>query len=1288
MKTIPKQWWLAGVSLTLAVAVLADNPCIENPTTNYLSCVPGTLAAGYGLVPTNITVTVGQFIPQPTVFNLAITNGWQTAWVDYICTPSQTGPVTNPIAYTFGGPYFVPDFPNVLWTPGIHTYTGWVPAYGSACGPVTNTLGSVTVTVSSNNPDVLINVDFGGRPTSAKAGYAAVGNSGADGWNEYAQTNLAAGSLAGLRTAEGVVSPVGLLATNLPTLGTAGSSDAMYQDFLFTNGATATLTFTNLPDGAWQVYLYATNGNFSLSVGTVSYGNQTCSDPAPAGSPVWQPGVQYVAFNNVVISNSQPLTVTVSPGPSGEAMISGLQIASAAHIPWLDAAQPARLVARWKAENNAYDLISGSNGVVYPGTTFAAGQVGQGFSFDGVSGRILNTNTPSLTNVQNNFTLEFWARPQKGINLLSEGGGGGASGQSYAIFPDSGGGDGKAGVGVSVGTNGICVVEHADNYMPSMLTYACSLNDWVHVAVVYTNKRPVLYLNGTNFRTGITSGRAFVYPCKNFGNALGDSGWISYGPYQGLLDEVGIYNRVLSPAEIISLYQAGLNGNLSPSTDSDYDGVSDRQELADRTNPNDAQSGRAVRLGYWPFDNTNTWVGSAGQLPLVATNLVGVPSWSTNAVLMDSTNPVVLTYRDVETNGNANINLRQGTVRFWFKPGWSSTRAGGNGPGTDARLIELGSYNYAFTNGWWALYFSPDGDSLSFGTVTNGAGMANLTATTIWNSNVWHQIALTYTPTASILYVDGQVATTGPGVIYYPQATERANGFRLGSDASGSRQAKGTFDELQTFNFPLNPGQIGSDFNNDQVALISRTVSGMRLWLRADAGITSPGGGIGNWADQSGQGNHATQGTDYNQPRYVTNAVNGLPAVWFSGTNSSGWTNSYFNLPDNLLNGATGAEAFVVLKAASAHPTARQSLWEMGGNPLGSKSFPDTDGSLMDDFGSATVHQLGTPAQPLNEFNIYGVSSQTNDWSAWVNGILLHHANVNTVQFPTNAVWPTFGKYTLGGSSYYSGSAGMPNYFAGEIAEVLVFNHALVASDRSLLNDYLKRKYGFVPVVTMTAPANNAVFPTGSNIQLSADAFELGGGTIKQVEFFQGATSLGIVTTAPYSLTWNEVAAGSGTTNLYTLTARVTGNNGLVSTSAVVNILVAPPPTVALTNPTDGAYFGIEPVNINLAATASDITGIKQVQFFQGANSLGTVTTAPYQMAWNHVMAVSCPLTAVATGNDGLSTTSSVVNIIVDADVDLDGLGDWAESRYGTDPNAAEGFWIRIATPNQPTALP
>lgn len=179
-----------------------------------------------------------------------------------------------------------------------------------------------------------------------------------------------------------------------------------------------------------------------------------------------------------------------------------------------------------------------------------------------------------------------------------------------------------------------------------------------------------------------------------------------------------------------------------------------------------------VPLAHWTFDDVNTWVGDEGQLPILTNNLIGVPSWSSNAVLIDNADSAELSYLITETNGDVNLNCQSGSVLFYFKPDWSSEDQGGTGPGTSGRLVEIGDYNPAFTNGWWSLYFSADGTQLYFATSTNGVGMTNLDADVSLTSNEWYQIALTYSPDNTTLFLDGQSVAAGGGVVYYPNADE------------------------------------------------------------------------------------------------------------------------------------------------------------------------------------------------------------------------------------------------------------------------------------------------------------------------------------------------------------------------------------------------------------------------------------------------------------------------------------------------------------------------------------
>jgi chitinase len=182
--------------------------------------------------------------------------------------------------------------------------------------------------------------------------------------------------------------------------------------------------------------------------------------------------------------------------------------------------------------------------------------------------------------------------------------------------------------------------------------------------------------------------------------------------------------------------------------------------------------------------------------------------------------------------------------------------------------------------------------------------------------------------------------------------------------------------------------------------------------------------------------------------------------------------------------------------------------------------------------------------------------------------------------------------------------------------------------------------------VSITSPAAQSSFTAPASVQIVATAGAGSGGTITKVEFFQGAVKLGEDTSAPYAFSWTNVTAGS-----YSLTAKVTTSGGTTATSSAVAITVtAPntntPPVVSLTAPVGGTAY-TAPATVVLQASASDNGAVAKVEFFQGNVKLGEDTSAPYAYTWSNVAAGSYALTAKATDNEGVSTTSAVVSITV-----------------------------------------
>ena len=102
-------------------------------------------------------------------------------------------------------------------------------------------------------------------------------------------------------------------------------------------------------------------------------------------------------------------------------------------------------------------------------------------------------------------------------------------------------------------------------------------------------------------------------------------------------------------------------------------------------------------------------------------------------------------------------------------------------------------------------------------------------------------------------------------------------------------------------------------------------------------------------------------------------------------------------------------------------------------------------------------------------------------------------------------------------------------------------------------NIYFFFNNGVPPVVSITAPLNNATYNAPANITINATASDADG-TVSRVEFYKGGTLLGVDSVAPYTFNWNNVTAGS-----YTITARATDNTGLKTTSTPINVVVAGP---------------------------------------------------------------------------------------------------------------------------------
>ena len=195
-------------------------------------------------------------------------------------------------------------------------------------------------------------------------------------------------------------------------------------------------------------------------------------------------------------------------------------------------------------------------------------------------------------------------------------------------------------------------------------------------------------------------------------------------------------------------------------------------------------------------------------------------------------------------------------------------------------------------------------------------------------------------------------------------------------------------------------------------------------------------------------------------------------------------------------------------------------------------------------------------------------------------------------------------------------------------------------TDLRALRAQARAKANLPPAILISAPANNSVAVAPATFTIAASASDPDG-SIAKVEFYRSGVLLGTDSTAPYTWTWSNVAAGT-----YSLTAKAYDNAGAATVSAPVSVQVKAnvAPTVSLTSPPNNSNF-VAPATITLSASASDSDGtITKVDFLRGGSTLiGSVTAAPYTLTWSNVVAGTYSLTARATDDKGATTTSTAV---------------------------------------------
>jgi len=246
-------------------------------------------------------------------------------------------------------------------------------------------------------------------------------------------------------------------------------------------------------------------------------------------------------------------------------------------------------------------------------------------------------------------------------------------------------------------------------------------------------------------------------------------------------------------------------------------------------------------------------------------------------------------------------------------------------------------------------------------------------------------------------------------------------------------------------------------------------------------------------------------------------------------------------------------------------------------------------------------------------------------------------------QGPTSTNRVLIGQFTTDGDFSFEINVQMRIVGEGEF-EQWVSNNPV---EDQILSDKLKfpRSENPPPVVSITSPLSGNLFTAGENINILASASD--NGSVSKVEFFANETKIGEDLSSPYQVNWVALQGS------FALSAKATDDQGLSTTSALVNITVNPPaanipPVVSITSPVNGAGF-VAGASVEITAQASDTDGsVAKVEFFVNGSKIGEDLISPYQVNWTAVQGTA-QVTAVATDNLSAFTTSAAISLTITA---------------------------------------
>lgn len=443
--------------------------------------------------------------------------------------------------------------------------------------------------------------------------------------------------------------------------------------------------------------------------------------------------------------------------------------------------------------------------------------IGRSVEFDTSTDYIQDLTISGLDATNNAFSISLWAKFNRlardtgynmGLIRFQSTDGPGGNNPTASLFMSGSGESYNYLAGYIVNLDGSTYGVETGS---SNITFVT--NQWYHIVFTYSNdsSRGLIYVNGVNCR-GWHNNRIFVNPTLVQPNRYITAG-NSYGgarvAIDGKIDEIGYWNRVLTPAEVSTLFNNG-SGLTYPFIEEPTPDPSDPYEILS-----------TGLQSYWNLDEISgtTLYDSVGtnNLGLSGVIIGSSDSIINRAVVFDTSTDYL--HKQSPTNIDASNN--EFTISFWAKYdempstlGYSSSLIrlqsldgpGGNSPTVYLNSVYSGSNNYIT-----AYTYNQDGSAY--------AAYTNYGSSSILTTNQWFHIVYTYTNDSSrgIFYLNGQYAKHADNNREFinPTLVQPNRYITVGNSYNGARYGfRGTIDEIGYWNRALTPAEVSLLYNN------------------------------------------------------------------------------------------------------------------------------------------------------------------------------------------------------------------------------------------------------------------------------------------------------------------------------------------------------------------------------------------------------------------------------------------------------------------------------------------